>query len=156
MKNPPKLLASILGCELVGFVGAFFTLDSIPTWYAGLEKPFFSPPNWLFGPVWTALYALMGISFYLIWLKGFKGKRAQAAKRLFFYQLALNFIWTPVFFGAKSPSLALLIIVALWVLIIKTIQAFQKISPLAGSLLIPYLLWVTFATLLNLSIVLLN
>jgi tryptophan-rich sensory protein len=156
MKNVGMLLLFVIGCELVGIVGSVFTISAIPTWYAGLNKPFFSPPNWLFGPVWTLLYFLMGISIFLIWKKGWNKKKIHAAGTTFLIQLALNFVWTPVFFGLRLPLLGLVIIVALWAWIIMTIRAFYPLSKIAAGLLIPYLLWVSFATLLNGGIVFLN
>lgn len=166
MKNLPKLIISIIGCELAGILGSIFTITSIPTWYATLDKPSFAPPNWIFGPVWTLLYFLMGISFFLIWkLDGQKStsksspsteKRLSLVKKYFLAQLVLNFIWSPVFFGLKSPSLALFIIIALWVAIILTMKKFYPLSKPASYLLLPYLLWVSFATLLNAGIVFLQ
>lgn len=156
MKDFPKLLISIIGCELVGLLGTPFTTTAIPTWYAGLNKPFFAPPNWLFGPAWTLLYFLMGVSFYLIWKQGFRKKSQKIARNLFLMQLALNFIWSPVFFGLRAPLLALVIIVGMWIAILVTIQKLYPLSKTAAYLLIPYLLWVSFATLLNAGIVILN
>lgn len=156
MRNLYKLLASVVVCELVGLAGTPFTVNAIPTWYASLEKPFFSPPNWLFGPVWTVLYLLMGISFYLVWKQGFKNKREIKARNFFLAQLGLNFLWTPVFFGLKSPFLGLIVIVSLWVMILKTIQEFYPLSKWSAYLLLPYLLWVSFASLLNGAIFILN
>lgn len=156
MKDFPKLLASILGCELVGILGTIFTTPSIPTWYSSLNKPFFSPPNWIFGPVWTILYLLMGVSFYLILKIGWKQKKVKDALKFFLAQLALNFIWSPLFFGLKSPLLGLITIIAMWVLIVITMKKFYPLSKVAFYLLIPYLLWVSFATILNASILILN
>jgi len=156
MKNTAKLLISIIGCELVGILGTPFTTAAIPTWYLTLNKPFFAPPNWLFGPAWTLLYFLMGISFYLIWKKNIKNKKIKTAKKLFLAQLFLNFIWSPIFFGLRSPLLGLITIIILWILIIATICKFYPLSKWAAYLLIPYLLWVTFATTLNGAILFLN
>lgn len=156
MKNLFKLLLSIAICELSGFIGAIFTISAIPTWYTYLNKPFFSPPNWLFGPVWTILYFLMGVSFYLIWTQSPKKKGLSLAIKTFLLQLILNFIWTPVFFGLKSPVLRLVTIISMWFAILATIAKFYPLSKIASYLLIPYLLWVSFATLLNASIALLN
>lgn len=156
MKNLPKLIVSIVGCELVGIIGSAFTFSAIPNWYAYLNKPPFSPPNWLFGPVWTTLYLLMGISFYLIWQLGWKKKQNIDARNYFFAQLGLNFIWTPIFFGLKNTLLALVVIVAMWIATAMTIQKFYTLSKWAAYLLVPYLLWISFATLLNASIVILN
>lgn len=156
MKNSLKLLLSIAVCELSGIIGATFTISAIPNWYANLNKPFFSPPNWLFGPVWTILYLLMGVSFYLIWTQSPKRKGVLLAIKTFIFQLFLNFIWTPVFFGLRSPELGLIVIVAMWFAILAAIAKFHHLSKTAAYLLIPYLLWVSFATLLNGSIALLN
>lgn len=146
----------ILLCELVGIIGSAFTFSSIANWYVYLNKPFFSPPNYLFGPVWTTLYALMGVAAYMIWVKRIKNKKAQEALKLFWIQLALNFIWTPVFFGAKNLGLAFVVIIAMWIYIVKTIRAFGKINNTASYLLYPYLAWVSFASLLNFSLWILN
>lgn len=150
----PKLLLSIGLCFGAGIVGSFFTVSAIPTWYATLNKPSFSPPNWVFGPVWTVLYILMGISLYLVWIS--KSKAKQHALNLFFVQLGLNALWSIVFFGLHSPFLALLTIIVLWAMIILTMRAFLKINKISGWLLVPYLVWVSFATYLNYSIWALN
>lgn len=149
VKDLPKLIFSVGICLGVGILGSFFTASSIPTWYAGLNKPFFSPPNWIFAPVWTILYILMGYSLYLVWTK----KKVPA---VFWIQLILNALWSIIFFGMKNPILALVDIAALWISIFLTIKAFLKINKLAGNLLIPYLVWVSFASVLNLFIVVLN
>lgn len=156
MKLHWKIAVSIIICELVGLVSTPFTIAAIPTWYATLNKPVFSPPNWLFGPAWTLLYMLMGISFALIWDKGWKKKKNRNAGYLFALQLLLNFIWTPIFFGLHAPILGLIAIIALLLSIHLTMKAFYPISRNAYYLLIPYICWVTFATLLNASIVILN
>lgn len=149
-----RLVLSIGICLGAGFIGSVFTTSSIPVWYANLNKPFFSPPNWIFAPVWTILYILMGISLYLVWVS--KNKLKQKGIKLFFIQLGLNVLWSIIFFGLKNPVLAFINILALWITIFLTIQSFKKINKLAGNLLIPYLLWVSFATILNLSITILN
>lgn len=156
MKDLHKLIISVIGCELVGLLGTPFTISAIPTWYATLNKPFFAPPNWIFGPVWTLLYFLMGVAFYLIWKQGWDKKKVKTAGQFFLAQLAFNFIWTPIFFGLRSPTLGLIIIAAMWILIFMTIKKFYPLSRWAAYLLMPYLFWVSFATLLNASIVLLN
>lgn len=153
-KNLPKLIFSIGICLGAGILGSFFTVSSIPAWYATLQKPAFSPPNWVFGPVWTILYIMMGVSLYLVWIS--KGKLKQKALNLFFVQLGLNALWSIIFFGMKNPTLALVDIVALWIAIVLTIKYFYPVSRLAAYLLVPYLLWVSFASILNLSIVILN
>ncbi len=156
MKNLSKLIVSIIGCELVGFLGTPFTISAIPTWYASLNKPFFAPPNWIFGPVWTALYFLMGVSFYLIWKQDGQERNVKTARFFFLAQLVLNFIWSPIFFGLRAPLLGLIVIVAMWALILLTMIKFYPLSRTAFYLLVPYLLWVSFATLLNAAIVVLN
>ena len=151
-----KALAFVLVSEAAGIIGSIFTISSIPTWYPTLNKPSFSPPNYLFGPVWTLLYALMGIAAFLVWEKGLKKKEVKKGLTLFFIQLVLNSLWSIIFFGFQNPTLALFEIIILWTFILKTTLVFYKISKSAGYLFIPYLLWVTFAAFLNLSIVLLN
>lgn len=156
MKDLPKLIISVVGCELAGFLGTPFTIPAISTWYATLNKPFFAPPNWIFGPVWTLLYFLMGVAFYLIWKQGWKKNKVKMAGLFFLAQLGLNFIWSPIFFGLRAPLLGLIVIVALLVLIVMTMKKFYPLSKLAFYLLVPYLLWVSFATVLNAAIVVLN
>lgn len=156
MKNFPKLITSIVGCELVGLLGTPFTVSAIPTWYATLNKPSFAPPNWVFGPAWTLLYFLMGLSFYLIWKQGLDKKRIKIASQFFFVQLGLNFAWSPIFFGLRSPLLGLIVILSMLVFIVLTMKKFYPLSKPAFYLLTPYLLWVSFATLLNAGIVILN
>lgn len=148
-----KLIAIIALCEAVGIIGSFFTINSISSWYSTLNKPFFSPPNWLFGPVWTLLYLLMGIAIFLILEKR---KKIKKAVQLFLIQLALNFMWSPVFFGLKSPLLGLFNIVLMLIFIVLTTKEFYKINKTSAYLMMPYLAWVSFATLLNLAILLLN
>lgn len=158
MSKTAKFFISIALCELTGILSTPFTINAIPTWYVALNKPFFSPPNWIFGPVWTTLYLMMGISLFLIWTKKFKKKNKNQNKALkyFFIQLFLNFIWSILFFGLHSPVLGLIDIAALWIMIVLTIKVFYPISKIAAYLLIPYLLWVSFASILNLAIVILN
>lgn len=155
-KNILRFIGSIAVCEAVGIIGSAFTLPSIQSWYIFLNKPVFSPPNWVFGPVWTILYALMGVSLYLIWNQGLKSNKSKKALQIFFVQLFLNFCWSLVFFGLHSSLLALIVIILLWLSIFYTIYLFNKISKIAAILLLPYILWVSFASLLNLFIVLLN
>ncbi len=156
MKNVWKLLVSIVICEAVGLAATPFTLSAIPTWYATLNKPSFSPPNWIFGPAWTILYLLMGISAYLVWQKGLNKIAVKRALLFFVLQLIFNFLWSFLFFYLHSPVLGLVDITILWSMILITIIKFVKISKPAAYLLIPYLLWVTFASILNFSIVVLN
>jgi translocator protein len=156
MKNTLRIIVSVLICFLAGGIGTIFTSSAIPTWYASLNKPPFSPPNWIFAPVWTTLYLLMGIALYLIWKKGLKTKKVRDAVYVFVIQLVLNAAWSPIFFGAHNILLALLIIVIVWIYILKTIRLFAKINSTASYLLYPYLAWVSFATILNFSVWFLN
>ncbi|MEM1041892.1 MAG: TspO/MBR family protein [Bacteroidota bacterium] len=146
----------VLGCELVGVVGALTTVTGDASWYDGLTKPPFNPPNWLFGPVWTTLYAMMGVSAYLVWREDRNRSEVRVALGLFAAQLVLNGIWTPVFFGAESIVGGAVVILALWVALVLTMRAVFRVSRPAGWLLVPYLLWVSFAAVLNLSIWVLN
>lgn len=156
LKDVYKLITSVSLCLFVGFAGSLATSPSITTWYATLQKPFFSPPNWIFAPVWTILYIVMGIAAYLIWKKGLQKKAVKSALTLFLIQLALNFFWSIIFFGYHVPILAFGEILLLWITIFLTIKAFLLINKFAAYLLIPYLAWVSFATILNLAIVILN
>lgn len=156
MKDFIKLFLCIAGCQLTGIIGGSFTGDAISTWYAYLNKPSFSPPNWVFAPVWTTLYILMGTAFYLILKKGWEKKKVKEAGAFFITQLVLNLIWTPAFFGLRSTILALIIVIPLWILIAITIKKFYILSKPAAYMLIPYLLWVTFAAVLNASLWYLN
>lgn len=151
-----KLSASIILCLLAGFIGSFFTASSISSWYSTLAKPFFNPPNYLFGPVWTLLYILMGISLYIIWTKKSNPKQKKFAIYLFAIQLILNTLWSILFFGLQNPLLAFIEIIFLWAAILLTIINFKKISKPAAYLLIPYILWVSFAAILNFSLYYLN
>ena len=150
----PLLLLAIVLPFVAAVVGSYFTTPAIPGWYASLNKPSFSPPNWLFGPVWTVLYLMMGLSLYLIWSKS--GVTFKKPQFFFYVQLVLNALWSIVFFGLASPGGALFIIIFLWLLILYCILEFRKISSIAAWLLVPYILWVSFATLLNFSIWYLN
>ncbi len=155
MKNIGKLVVSLALPFAAGAIGSYFTIPAIASWYQTLNKPSFSPPNFLFGPVWTVLYVLMGVSFYLAWISS-RVKNKKAGIKLFLIQLFLNASWSIVFFGLKNPVLAFINIIALWIAIFLTIRAFSIISKTAGYLLYPYIVWVSFATALNLAIVLLN
>lgn len=139
----------------LGSLGGIFTVAEIPNWYAGLNKPFFNPPNWLFGPVWTLLYILMGISLYLIWKLSSSEERTRAIW-LFSIQFVLNFFWSIIFFKYHLLGWAFVEIMAMWVFILLTILQFKQLSSWAAYLLMPYLLWVSFATILNASIWWLN
>ncbi len=150
IKSWPKLIFSIILAQSAGGVGTLFTFSAIPTWYALLNKPSFSPPNWLFGPVWTILYTLIGISLYLIWTN------KKGTLKLFLFHLFLNAIWSPIFFGAKNLGLAFIVILIMDITLIIVIRNFYKINKVAGLILIPYLIWISFASLLNFSIWRLN
>ena len=139
-----------------GFGVIFTTQDSITNWYAQLQKPNFTPPDWVFGPAWTILYLLMAISVFLVWNKGLDYPKVKQALGLFLIQLALNGIWTPLFFGFHLIMLAFIEIILLWLAILTTLLAFKRISYLAGMLLLPYLVWVGYATILNGSICYMN
>lgn len=151
-----KLVVSIVACLAAGAIGSVFTRSAIPTWYATLEKPFFTPPNWLFAPAWTLLYILMGVAAFLVWRKGLENRGVRIALIVFLIQLALNALWSVVFFGLESPLYGLIVIVVLWAAILITVIKFFRISRVASVLMWPYLLWVTFAAVLNASIWLLN
>ncbi|MBI2547022.1 MAG: tryptophan-rich sensory protein [Candidatus Aenigmarchaeota archaeon] len=152
----PKLVATIAVCLLIGALGSVFTAPSIGTWYASINKPSFNPPNWIFGPVWIMLFLLMGVSAYLVWEKCLQQKKAVNALYVFGAQLALNFLWSVLFFGLHKPLYALIEISALWAAIAMTIMEFRKYSRTASMMLLPYLAWVTFAAVLNYAIVVLN
>ena len=150
-----KLVASVILCQMAGFLGSLFTTPAIPTWYATLKKPFFTPPNWIFSPVWISLFILMGISLFFVWRR--QGHpQFKKALIFFFVQLILNVLWSLAFFGLRLPLLGFIDIILLWIAILLTILHFLKVSKFAGVLLVPYLLWVSFATLLNLSLWILN
>lgn len=140
-----------------GIIGSIFTIPSIPIWYANLIKPWFNPPSWLFSPVWTTLYILMGSAAFLVWQTKTKTKSLKnTALTLYFIQLVLNSVWSYLFFGLKNPGLAFFEIVILLLTIIATTYYFWKIYRPAAYLMLPYIAWVTFATILNSSIWLLN
>ncbi len=149
-------IISILIAQLAGAVGSIFTTASIQNWYVFLEKPFFAPPNWLFAPAWITLYTLMGIAAFLAWQKTENLKLRNCALNLYGVHLILNALWSVIFFGMRNPGLAFIEIVVLWIFILVITVKFFRIRKVAGFLFIPYLLWVSFASVLNLSIWLLN
>lgn len=149
------LAACLVLPQVAGVTGAFFTAPAIPVWYAHLEKPFFTPPDALFGPVWIFLYVLMGLAFFLLWAAR-PDPKAKKAATLFFIQLVLNGLWSPLFFGLRSPLLGLVDILLLDVALTLTVIAAFRVRRVAGVLLVPYAAWTYFATLLNLSIWWLN
>lgn len=173
------LLAAIVFCQLAGIIGSFFTMPAIKTWYNSLNRPEIAPSNWIFGPVWTFLFFLMGVSLYLVWEKGWKVKVSEKEKKrktwnifskklwtgswreenavmIFGLQLVLNVWWSVLFFGLESPDLAFFEIIMLWFAILYTIINFYRISKPAAYLLIPYFLWVSFAAFLNYSFWMIN
>ncbi len=175
-----KLIISIVICQLAGILGSFFTVPAIPTWYAGIAKSPLNPPSWVFGPVWTTLFLLMGISLFLVWKENWKIHDSLVTKKwgkawnpysqrlwtgswqkgnviaIFAVQLFLNALWSIVFFGLRDPMLAFFELIALWFAILYTIINFYRISKPAAYLLIPYILWVSFAGFLNYSVWMLN
>ena len=156
MNNTYKLIVSIIVSELTGIIGSVFTAPAISGWYATLVKPSFNPPAWVFGPVWTTLFLLMGIAAFLIWKKGLDRRDVCIALGVFLGQLVLNTLWSIIFFGLHSPGGALIEIIFLWLAILATIIFFAKISKPAAWLLAPYILWVSFAMYLNYAIWALN
>ncbi len=144
-------------CLAAGAIGSIFTASSVGGWYRTIEKPPFNPPSWLFAPVWTTLYLMMGVSLFLAWSsRGRPAAEKDPALVVFAVQLGLNILWSAFFFGLENPGLAFLEILILWAAILATIILFRKLSSLAAGLLLPYLLWVTFASVLNGSIFFLN
>ena len=150
-----KLIVSLFLFLFVGAVAGMFTSQAVPIWYASLNRPSFSPPNWVFGPVWTTLYILLGISFFLIW-KEEATKDRDLAIKVFSIQLFLNFAWSFLFFYFNLIGAALIEIILLWISIASMIYLFHKIKPVAAYMNIPYLLWVSFATILNAGYYFLN
>lgn len=153
MSKINKILVMIVTCVALGYFSGLVTREGVETWYPTLQKPAFNPPNAIFGPVWTVLYVMMGIAAGLVWDK-IEVQKEIVKKGLMFFaiQLALNLLWSYLFFGLHNPLLALIEIVLLWLMIYETFTKFIKVDKIAGYLLIPYLLWVTFAAVLNGSI----
>ncbi|HBU06729.1 MAG TPA: TspO protein [Candidatus Magasanikbacteria bacterium] len=156
--NYRKLAISLIIPQLAGFLGSIANITSLDTWYKGLIKPVFNPPGWIFGPVWTLLFVLMGVALYLVWdNKGIFNKyKVDFVIKIFSLQIILNIVWSWLFFGAMSPLLALLEIIVLWVAILWNMVVFYRLNKTAGYLLLPYLLWVSFASVLNFSLWWLN
>jgi benzodiazapine receptor len=151
-----KLIVSIVVCQGAGVIGAIFTTPAIPTWYAGLKKPAFTPPNSVFGPVWVTLYLLMGVAVFLVWREGLGQQGVTTAFILFWVQLVLNVLWSVIFFGFKSLLGGMVVILLLWVAILANIVVFFGVSSIAGGLLIPYIIWVSIAANLNAQVWILN
>jgi len=151
-----KLVVCLALTFSAALIGSIFTSTAVTDWYATLNKPLFTPPDWLFGPVWTILYLLMALSAFIVWQKGFDKSAVRIALILYLFQLILNALWSVIFFGLKMPMIAFIEILLLWIAIGLTILAFARISITAFLLLLPYILWVSFAAVLNFSIWLLN
>jgi len=151
-----KLIVCLAVTFSAAFIGSLFTREAVPDWYANLNKPSFTPPNWLFGPVWTILYLLMAISAVIVWQKGLANPAVRIALTIYLIQLILNAVWSVIFFGLKMPWLSFIEIILLWSAIGLTIFAFARVSITAAVLLVPYILWVSFAAVLNFFIWLLN
>ena len=156
VKTILQLAVAIAIPEIVGALGAVATASSVQGWYKTLDKPWFTPPNWLFGPAWITLYAIMGVASYLVWRQGWDRPEVRLALVAYAVQLALNAAWSPIFFGLRSPGPALAVIVALWLAIAATTFAFSRVSWWAAGLMVPYLAWVTYAAALNFEIWRLN
>lgn len=151
-----KLLIALVVPQLAGIIGSLFTRDAISLWYVNLVRPTIAPPSWVFAPVWTTLYLLMGIAAYLVWRKAGEVKGVGMALALFVFQLVLNTLWSILFFGLRSPGAAFAEIIFLWLAIVATMVAFYRVSRTAMWLLVPYLLWVSFAGYLNYTFWILN
>ncbi|MFC1947768.1 TspO/MBR family protein [Chloroflexota bacterium] len=151
-----KLIICIVACFAAAGFGGIFTSKAIPDWYRGLKKPRYTPPNWVFGPVWTILYILMAISVFLVWQQGLSAPGVSIAFTLFWIQLTANALWSYVFFARRSIIGGIINIIILWLLILATIITSFPVSTIAGILLVPYILWVSIATYLNIGIWMLN
>ena len=156
LREAVALAIAVLACEAVGAGGSRFTVPAVKDWYPTLAMPAFAPPPWLFAPVWTALYAAMGVAAFLVWRRRGDDPRARGALLVFGLQLLLNALWSPAFFGLRSPLAGLVVIVPLLAAILVAMLRFFAVSRLAGVLMVPYLGWVGFATVLNAAIVVLN
>lgn len=158
--NVKSIVRLVVACGVslsAGLIGALVvTGDGFSAWYSTIQKPSFTPPSWVFGPAWTTLYILMGVAAFLAWQKGLASRAVRIALAWFLGQLVLNALWTPVFFGLRRVGLALVVIVLLWVAIVITMNYVARVSRPAAVLLAPYLVWVSFATVLNASIWWLN
>lgn len=144
-----KFAVAIAVPMLAGVMGSVFTTSAIPVWYAGLVRPALAPPNWVFAPVWTVLFALMGVAAFLVWRRGFARNAVRIALGVFVLQLALNVFWSAIFFGLRNPGAAFVEIIGLWLAILVTVVLFARVSRPAAYLLVPYLAWVSFAMYLN-------
>jgi tryptophan-rich sensory protein len=156
LREVPMLIGSILIPLVIGYIGAIVTLPQISTWYSSLSKPWWSPPNWLFGPIWTTLYLLMGIALFLVWREGLHRRDVRFAILIFGVQLVINLLWSVVFFSFHALFGSFILVMLLWLAILANIIAFLIISKWAGLLLVPYIVWVSIASYLNYSVYLLN
>ncbi len=156
MNNTTKLIISIALPVAVGATSGFFTATGVDSWYQTINKPSWNPPGWIFGPVWTTLYVMMGIALFLVWKSNTNEALKKTAITLFAVQMVLNFFWSFIFFKQEQPGWALVEIIVLWVAILLTIFAFAKVNKTAAWLLVPYISWVSFATILNYTIWKLN
>jgi len=156
MSNIVKAIIAIAIPLIVAGTSGFFTVTGVESWYQTIQKPSWNPPNWIFGPVWTTLYVMMGIALFLVWKEDTSTELKKIAIGLFSVQLILNFFWSFIFFGQQQPGWALIEIVALWIFILLTIFAFAQVNKTAAWLLVPYISWVSFATILNYTIWQLN
>ncbi len=156
IKEIPRLIISILIVFIAGGIGTVATLSQITTWYATLVKPTWAPPNWLFGPVWTTLYVLIGVALFLVWREGINRKDVKIAILIFAVQLILNVLWSVIFFGFHSLLGGFITIILLWIAILANIIVFYRVSKPAGLLLVPYIIWVSIASYLNYSVYVLN
>ena len=155
-ENIFKLVIAIVVSEGIGLIGGLATSAGVSGWYLTLAKPALNPPNWIFGPVWTLLYILMGVAAFFIWQRGLGDRKVRKSLIVYGVQLLLNLLWSIVFFGLHSPLWALVVIIFLWLFILLTIVEFYKQRPLAAYLLIPYILCVSFASYLNYMLWFLN
>jgi len=156
IKEILRLAVSISIVFIAGAIGTVATISQIPTWYAALAKPTWAPSNWVFGPVWTTLYVLIGVALFLVWREGLGRRDVRFALLIFAVQLILNILWSVVFFGFHSLLGGFILILMLWIAILANIIAFYIISKPAGIILIPYIVWVSIASYLNYSVYLLN
>src|SRR5215203_4885092 len=152
MNNTGKLIIAIIIPLLIGFTSGFFTTTGPGSWYQTLEKPTWNPPGWVFAPVWTTLYIVMGVAFFFVWKTSTNIRIKNIALFLFALQLVLNFFWSFIFFKLEEPGWAVVEIIVLWVAILATIFSFASISKLSAWLLVPYISWVSFAAILNYTI----
>lgn len=150
MSKINKILIMVITCLAIGYLSSQLTIEGIKTWYPTLQKPAFNPPNWIFAPVWNALYIMMGLAAGLVWDRiEYQKETVKKGLTFFWIQLALNALWSYLFFGLHNPLLAFLEIIVLWLMIYETFTQFNKVNKIAAYLFIPYLLWVTFAAVLN-------